>query len=152
DAGAGAVEDAHEPAGFLADDHVHAAIAVDVAGRNGHAARVVDAKGEVGEDLLVGGAAVDAHPAAAAPAADEQVGLAVAVDVAGGHVNAAAEVIAERREGHDRAGRGAVEDADASVARAGGHEQVGHPVARDIAGRDAHAVGGAWPPGEATDE
>src|SRR5690606_7532022 len=101
DGRSGPVEDAHEPAGFLADDHVDTAIAVDVAGRHGHAAGVVEAERKVGGDLLIGGAAVDAHAAAAAAAADNQVGMAVAVDVAGGHVDAAAKVVVEGREGDD---------------------------------------------------
>ena len=126
------------------DDEVAVAVAVHVAdGWSGAAAevRVVDAEevGDLGEAVAVEDA--DAR-AAALVGRDDEVGLAVAVDVAGRDVDATGE---GRLEGIDRKEHGVrntVEDFDVRrPAGAGADDQVGDAIAVEIGGGGADAAG-----------
>ena len=126
------------------DDEVADAVAGEVAdGRAGTAAevRVVDAE-EV-RDLGEVPAAEHPHPGAAAIAwGDDQVGHAVAGQVAGRDEHAAGEVRLERGEcEQDRAGDAVVNDDAAGGAGAGADDQVGDAVAGYVGGRRADAAG-----------
>ena len=84
--------DVRAAAGPGPGDDVGIAVAVDVAGGHAHAAGESGGIGEeVVDDVIVGAAEdLDVRPAAGAGPGND-VGLAVAVDVADGHVDAAGE-------------------------------------------------------------
>src|SRR5438105_1051103 len=108
----------------------------------------VDAAGErrvEGEETLQGGvvgAAELLHVRAAAGAGPgDDLGLAVAVHVAGRHAHAAGEVGAVGEEVGERLAVGAVEDLDLREApRPGADHQVILAVAVDVTGRHEHAT------------
>src|SRR5262249_55724389 len=137
------VEDADLGPAALAggDDDFVLAVAIDVAGGDVDAASKEGVKGEeLGEDSLGAGVEhLDVRAAQLAGARDD-VGLAVAVDVAGRHADAAAEV---RLVGEVLADDGAVgvEDADVrAAAGAGAGNDLGLAVAVDVGGGDVDAA------------
>src|SRR5207253_7980784 len=71
----------------------------------------------------------------------DDVGEAVAIDVAGGNTDAAAEIQIVGEEAGEQSAAGAGKDLDVrSAAGAGGGNDVGKAVAVDIAGRHKHAA------------
>src|SRR5262249_29207414 len=120
-------------------DDVGAAIAIEITGRHAHAAAEGGAEGEEVAEELSRGSAEDAHlRQAARVGATDDVGPAIAVDVAGGHVRAAREQRREREEVAEHREGLAVEDAHLRRrAGARGAKDVGHTVAADVA--DGHA-------------
>ena len=70
-------------------------------------------------------AAQHAHLTAAAAGADDDVGAAVGIDVAGGHVDAAGERAAERRDRVQQREVAAVEHAHLPAAGAGSDDRIG---------------------------
>src|SRR5205823_3238975 len=118
-----------------AGDDVGPAVAGQVARGDEHAAGEGPAVGEEALDAAAGGAAehLDVRATARAGAGND-VGLAVAVHVAGGHGHAAAKQRVVGEERMDHGSRQAVEDLDVGAARgARAGDEVGEAVAVDVA-------------------
>src|SRR5262249_1720152 len=127
-----------------ADDDVVDAVAVDVARRHACAAHEVAEGAAVADQLPRGAvehldAAVDALGAAVSVGADDDVGAAVAVDVAAGDVDAAGEARRHREEAHDLLAGAAVEDLD--VPAGGARRRAGDYVGVAVAGDGGHRPG-----------
>src|SRR5207248_5459152 len=124
-------------------DDVGVAVAVHVAGRDADAAGEMDVAGhEVHQHRVVFAAEGDDVGAAALVGADDDVGEAVAVEVAGRHVLAAGEARVVGEELADQVAGAAVVDVDVRpAARPGGRDHVRDAVAGHVAHRHAHAAG-----------
>ena len=129
-------------AGAVTDDDIVKAIAVEIGGGHGQAAaergRRGKETGQFGMGMAVENA--DARQAAGAIGGDD-IRAAIAVDVAGGHANAAAEAGAFDVVLEDHGSGTAVEDLDQGAApRIGPHDDIGMTVAVDIAGGHEDAI------------
>src|SRR5262249_33544344 len=148
-----AVEDLDGPARrprARSHDEVGNAVAGDVPRRHRHAAGEAREREEA-PDLLVARAVEDLDVSARRPRArpHDEVGLAVAGDVAGRHADAAGEA-GEGEEAPDLLPRLAVEDLDVSARRPGARagDDVGEAVAIGVAGGHAAATREARPVSE----
>src|SRR5262249_17030963 len=134
--------DAGVGAGAGADDEVGPAVAVDVPGRDAAAAGEVGGEGEQAGDPVAVCSAGDLYvrPAAGRGGGDV-VSLAVAVHVAGRHLDAAAEGGVVGVEALENGAVLAAERLDVRpAAGAGAGDQVGEAVAVDVADGDEDAA------------
>src|SRR5205823_5060082 len=138
--GAGIVEQLDVPLRAGADDDLGPAVQVGVGRRHADAARPAGEREET-ERFGAGAAVEDLYVPARRPGigADDHVVEAVAIDVAGGDVDAAL-VAREGEEAVRQAAIAAVEDPDvpARRTRAGPGDQVRHAVARHVTDGHAH--------------
>ena len=119
------------------------AAATDVGNPDAHAAGELRRQREKALQLGLGRSVEDDDLRAATGAGtDDDVGLAVAVHVAGRQEQATGEGRREGIEGGQQAEALAVEDGDlGAAAGSGGGDDVGEAVAVDVAGGDADAAG-----------